>query len=119
MFCEIYLQSATHITKIHDLFILFSRFFTDSRCLNLEVLLIKIVLFLDYWSNQLFQSNQRFQAMEFVDQPAQYGISVLWIWSAASRVNDSQVQSYPYKHIRDTHVMSDAYLKLLLVVVEG
>ena len=31
----------------------------------IEVLLIKILLFLDH----LFQSNQHFQAIEFVDQP--------------------------------------------------
>ena len=31
----------------------------------IEVLLIKILLFLDHW----FQSNQHFQAIEFVDQP--------------------------------------------------
>ena len=69
--------SAAHITTIHDLFIylfiLFSNFFlTDPRSpiidprssildpdfpVNLEVMLIKIVLFFDHWSNQLFQSN--------------------------------------------------------------
>ena len=36
---------------------------------NLEVLLIKIIVFFDHWSNHLFQSNQRFQAIEFVDRP--------------------------------------------------
>ena len=35
---------------------------------------------------------------------AQYGISILWTWNAASRVRDSQVQSYLYKRIRDTYV---------------
>ena len=30
-----------------------------------------------------------------------YGIFILWTWSAAKRVRDSQVQSYPYKHICD------------------
>ena len=38
--------------------------------LTIEVLLInKIVLFCDHWSNHLFQSNQRFQEMKFVDRP--------------------------------------------------
>ena len=66
MFCEIYLQSAAFVTTIHDLFIyFFSRFFNRSLIpvplflipdppssilapdfpINLEVLLIKIVLF--------------------------------------------------------------------------
>ena len=35
--------------------------------LTIEVLLINFVLFIDHWSNHLFQSNQRFQAIEFVD----------------------------------------------------
>ena len=40
--------------------------------LTIEVLLTKIVLFFfDHWSNYLFQSNQRFQAIEFVDDPFQ------------------------------------------------
>ena len=35
---------------------------------NLEVLLIKIILFFfDHWSDQLFQNNQHFQAI--LDQP--------------------------------------------------
>ena len=46
---------------------------------------------------------------------ARYGISIVWTWSAASRVRDSQVQSYPYKHIRDIYVTlgwisTDAFL---------
>ena len=83
MFCEIYLKSAANITTIHDLFIYlfisFSSFFTDPRSsilhprfpVNLEVLLIKIatVLSFDHGSKKLFQSNQRFQAIEFVDPP--------------------------------------------------
>ena len=38
---------------------------------NLEFLLIKILLlfFFDHWSDQLFQNNQHFQAIEFLDQP--------------------------------------------------
>ena len=35
---------------------------------------------------------------------ARYGISILWTWNTASRVRDSQVQSYLYKRIRDTYV---------------
>ena len=79
MFCEIYLQSVAHITTIHDLFIsfIFKFFLTDPRFsipapvfpVNFEDLLIKIVLFFDHWSNQLFQSNQHFQAIEFVKRP--------------------------------------------------
>ena len=34
-----------------------------------EVLLFKILLFLDLWGIHLFWSNQHFQAIEFVDQP--------------------------------------------------
>ena len=109
---------------IHDLFIyfIFKFFLTDPWSLisrssildpdfpvNLEVLLIKIILFFfDHWSDQLFQNNQHFQAIEFLDQPAPekldmgflfYGHEVLQVECA-----DSQVQSYPYKHIRDTYV---------------
>ena len=31
-------------------------------------------------------------------------MAVLWTWTAASRVRDSQVQNYPYKHIRTRNV---------------
>ena len=78
---------------------------------NLVVLLIKIaiVLFFDHWSNKLFQSNHRFQAIEFVDRPVSekldmgflfYGHEVLQVECA----RDSQVQSSPYKDIRDIYV---------------
>ena len=106
MLCEMYLQSAAHITTdprfIYSFYfqVLFNRSsIPDSSILdpdfpvNLEVLLIKIILFFfffDHWSDQLFQNNQQFQAIEFFDQPAlgkgPYGISILWTWSAASRV---------------------------------
>ena len=76
---------------------------------NLEFLLIEILLFFfDHWSDQLFQNNQHFQAIEFLDQPVPekldmgflfYGHEVLQVECA-----DSQVQSYPYKHIGDTYV---------------
>ena len=54
----------------------FQVFFTDPRSpildpsfpVNPEVLLMKIVPFLDHWSNQLFESNQRFQRTEFVER---------------------------------------------------
>ena len=122
IFCVVYLQSVAHITTIY----LFSSFFfkpildprlsiTDPRSsildpdfpVNLEVLLIKIVLFFDHWSNHLFQSNQRFQAIEFVDRPVPDKLDMGFLCSAsgvASRVRDSQVQSYRYKPLRDTYV---------------
>ena len=130
MFCQIYLQSVAHIT-IDPRFIYlfyFQVFFNRSSILdpdfpvNLEVLLVKIILFFfDHWSDQLFQNNQRFQAIEFLDQPVPekldmgflfYGHEVLQVECA-----DSQVQSYPYKHIRDTYVTlgwisTDAFLAL-------
>ena len=37
--------------------------------LTIEGLLSKILIFSDHWSIHLFQSNQRFQAIEFVDRP--------------------------------------------------
>ena len=119
MFCEIYLQSVAHITTIY-FFISFQVFFNRSAIpdspspildpdfpVNLEVLLIKIILFCDHWSNHLFQSNQCFQVIEVVDQPVAEKLDVGFLCAAsgaASRVRDSQVQSYPYKHIRDTYV---------------
>ena len=86
MFCEIYLQSATvsHITTILNLFIyfIFNFFFlTDPRLSipnsrsSLQVFQetsncysLRLFFFFDHWSNHLFQSNQRFQAIEFVDR---------------------------------------------------
>ena len=119
MFCEIYLQFVAHITTIY-FFISFQVFLTDPRFpilpspildpdfpVNLEVLLINIILFCDHWSNHLFQSNQCFQVIEVVDQPVPEKLNVGFLCAAsgaASRVRDSQVQSYPYKHIRDTYV---------------
>ena len=118
---------------VHDLFIhfIFKFFLTDPRSLipsildpdfpvNLEVLLIKIIrFFFDHWSDQLFQNNQHFQAIEFLDQPVPekldmgflfYGHEVLQVECA-----DSQVQNYLYKHIRDTYITlgwisTDAFL---------
>ena len=75
---------------------------------NLEVLLITIILFsFDHWSDHLFQSNQRFQAIEFVDRSFPDKLDMGFLCSAsgvASRVRDSQVQSYRYKPLRDTYV---------------
>ena len=135
MFCEIYLQSEAHITTgprfIYSFYfqVLFNRSsIPDSSILdpdfpvNLEVLLIKIILFFsDHWSDQLFQNNQHFQAIQFLDQPIPekldmgflfYGHEVLQVECA-----DSQVQSYLYKHIHDTYIMlgwisTDAFLAL-------
>ena len=66
--------------------------------------------------SKLFQNNQRFQAIEFLDQPFPekldmgflfYGHEVLQVECAVS-----QVQSYPYKHISDTlgWISTDAFL---------
>ena len=70
---------------------------------NLEALLIKIAIapFFDHRSNKLFQSDQRFQAIEFVVRPVSekpdMGFLFRWTSSAASRVRDNQVQSgYSY-----------------------
>ena len=46
-----------------------SSIFDPDFPVNLEVLLIMIIVFFDHWSNHLFQSHQRFQAIEFVDRP--------------------------------------------------
>ena len=133
MFCEIYLQSAAHITTdppfIYSFYfqVLFNRSWIPNSSIldpdfpvNLEVLLSKIILFsFDYWSVQLFQNNQHFQAIEFLEQPVPekldvgflfYGHEVLQVECA-----DCQVQSYPYKRIRDTYVTlgwisTDAFL---------
>ena len=117
MFCQIYLQSAAHITTDPRFIYLFyfQVFFNrssipdpDSSILdpdfpvNLEV----YSFFFDHWRDQLFQDNQHFQVIEFLDQPVPekldmgflfYGHEVLQVECA-----DSQVQSYPYKHISDT-----------------
>ena len=44
--------------------------------LTIKVLHIKIVLFFDHWSNHLFQSNQRFQVIEFMDQPVPEALDI-------------------------------------------
>ena len=87
---------------------------------NLEVLLIKIIIF--FSTTEVIScsiNNQHFQTIEFLDQPVPekldmgfpfYGHKVLQV-----ECPDSQVQSYPYKHIRDTYVTlgwisTDAFL---------
>ena len=120
---------------IHDLFIyfIFKFFLTDPRSLiprssildpdfpvNLEVLLIKIILFFfDHWSDQLFQNNQHFQAIEFLDQPVPEKLDMGFLFNGHKVLQvecaDSQVQSYPHKHIPDTYVTlgwisTDAFL---------
>ena len=71
MFSEIY-------TIIYlFIYFIFKFFLTDPRSpildpsfpVNPEVLLMKIVPFFDHWSNQLFESNQRFERTEFVERP--------------------------------------------------
>ena len=131
MFCEIYLPSAAHIVTDPPFIYLFyfqvlfnrssipySSILDPDFPVHLEVLLIKIFFF-NHWSDQLFQNNQHFQATEFLDQTAPqkldmgflfYGHEVLQVECA-----DSQVQSYPYKHIGDTFVTlgwisTDAFL---------
>ena len=134
IFCVVYLQSVAHITTIY-LFIYFQVFFLNRSLIpdspspildprssildpdfpvHLEVLLIKIVLFFDHRSNHLFQSNQRFQAIEFVDRPVPEKLDMGFLFyghgstgSAVSRVRDGQVQSYPSKHIRDSYLTSE------------
>ena len=120
MCCEIYLQSVAHITTIHKLFIYFfflkvildPRFsITDPRSWFSSkpgsFTHCDYSFFFDHWRDHLFQSNQRFQAREFVDRPVPDKLDMGFLCSArgvASRVRDSQVQSYRYKHIRDTYV---------------
>ena len=81
MFCEIYVQSAAHITTIHDLFIyfIFKFFFkpildplfsiTNPRSsildpyfpVNLEVLLIKIIVF---WTTEVITCSKVINAFK-------------------------------------------------------
>ena len=112
IFCEIYLQSAAHITT--DLRFIYLFYF---QCLfnrssipdfsildpdfpvNLEVLLIKIILlFFDHWSDQLFQNNQHFQAIEFLDQPVPEKLDMGFLFCGHKELQVecavSQVQSY-------------------------
>ena len=58
---------AHHKTNLHTIKV----YNTRPVSLTTEVLLIEIVLFFDHWRicNHLFQSIQRFQAIEFVDRP--------------------------------------------------
>ena len=121
MFYEINLQSAAHITTIHNsrptIYLFpFSIFFNgfsifhprspihdprSSLPVSLKVLLIKIVLFL---------TTEFITFSKVIRKPTRSGkapcaISILWACSAARRLRDSQVQSYPNKHIRHTYVV--------------
>ena len=71
MFCEIYLRSATHIISDPKFIYLFyfQVLFNRSLIPDFDLLLIKIILFFFSTTDQLFQNNQRFQAIEFLDQP--------------------------------------------------
>ena len=80
-------------------------FNTQPVTLTFEVLLIKIFFSTTEVINAVFQSNQCFQRIEFVDRPVPERLDIFR--SFASRVRDIQVQSYPYKHMRDTYVTSD------------
>ena len=94
MFCEIYLQSVVHITTIRNLFILFSSFFNQSSIpdppssilapgfpVNLKVLLIKIVLLFDHWSNQ-YCSKVINAFFEFVDGPVPEKLDMYFLHEA-------------------------------------
>ena len=56
---------AHHKTHLHTMKV----YNTRPAGLTIKVLLMKILLFFDHWSYQLFQSNQRFQAIEIVNRP--------------------------------------------------
>ena len=55
---------AYHNTHLHRMKVCNTR----PVCLTIEVFLIKILLFFDHWSIHLFQSNQHFQAIIFIDR---------------------------------------------------
>ena len=68
-------------------------------CLTIEVLLFKILLFFDHWSNHLFQSNQRFQAIEIVNRPVPEKLDIFHInisWAFYAWLSPRR-QSYPQK----------------------
>ena len=109
MFCESCLHSVAHITTIY-LFILLSIClnrssipYSPSPILDPRSWFSSKPQFYSFRSSRLFQSNQRFQAIEFVDRPVPEKLDMA-ARGAASGVRDSQVQSYPNKHIRDTYV---------------
>ena len=128
MFCEINLQSAAHITTIHNprptiySFISFSIFFSRSSILHPRSPI------LDPRSSVLvFQETSKFSSLKLffffttkfitfskvICEPpssgkAPYAISILWTCSAARRLRDSQVQSYPNRHIRHKHLVKVA-----------
>ena len=75
---------------------------------NLEVLLIKIILFFSTTEDcdQLFQNNQHFQATEFLDQPVPGKLDMGFLFCGHEVLQD------PYKHIRDTlgWISTDTFL---------
>ena len=100
MFCEIYVQSAAHITTIHDLFIYFIFKFLLNRSsipyspspildprssildpdfpVNLEVLLIKIIVFS---TTEVITCSEVINAFKQVDRPVPEKLdkgSILW-----------------------------------------
>ena len=119
MFCEINLQSAAHITTIHNpqptiyLFISFSIFLFNRSSISHprsaildprssfaskpRSLTSKIVLFL---------TSEFITFSKVICEPTRSGKApyafILWTCSAAKRLRDSQVQSYPNRHIRHT-----------------
>ena len=65
----------------------------------------------------MFQNNQHFQAIEFLDQPVPEKLDMGFLLTMDREVLQvecavSQVQSYAYKHIRDTlaWISTDAFL---------
>ena len=60
------------------------------------------LFFFDHWSDQLFQNNQHFQTIEFLDQhvPEKLDMGFLFYGHELLQVEcaDSQVQSYPSTH---------------------
>ena len=110
---EVYLRSTIYLK-----FILFQVFFNRSSIpdpsflVNLKFLLLKIFLKLSLVINAF----KVFQATEFDDRPVpeklDMGFLLTWKWHIVlhCRVRYIQVQSYPYKHIRDTYLTSDELL---------
>ena len=111
---------AAHITTIHDLCIYFifkffnlssipdPRFSDPDFPVNLKVLLIKIVLFFDHRSNQLFQSNRLFQAIEFVDPPVPEKLDMGFLFYRHEVLQVEWVMvKYKATHL-NTYVTSDA-----------
>ena len=84
---------------------------------NHDVLLIKIILFfLDHWSDRLFQNNQPFQSIEFVDRPVGHVLHILSYGHEVLQV-ECVIVKYKATHINTsvTHttlgwISTDAFL---------